>query len=184
MNFTKILLISFSLAADAFAVSLCKGITTKELTIKKCLKVGIFFGLLQALMPLLGFVLGSSVYNILNFIGHYVVFFFLVVIGAGMLYDAFCGEEKKYIDDFSFLTLFLLGVATSIDAFSVGISFAFLEIKLYVAVATIGLVAFILSSLGVYIGSKFGKDNSKKAKVVGGIILIILAIELLIEHLL
>lgn len=184
MNFIKILIISFSLAADAFAVALCKGINTKEYSINKSIKVGMYFGFFQSFMPLFGFCLGQTVRNIFYVVGHYVVFFFLVVIGAGMLYDAFCSEEHNMIDDYSFVTLFVSAIATSIDAFSVGITFVFMKVNLLLAIATIGIIAFILSGIGVYIGNRFGKDNSRKAKMVGGVILIVMAIELLLEHIL
>lgn len=184
MNFIKILIISLSLAADAFAISLCKGINTKNFSFKKCIKVGIYFGVFQAVMPVLGFILGTSVRSLLYVVGHYVVFFFLIVIGVSMIYDAFCGEERKILDDYSFITLLLSAIATSIDAFSVGITFVFLKVNLFVAVLTIGLVAFILSCIGVYIGNRFGRDDSRKSKLVGGAILIIMAIELLLEHIL
>ncbi len=183
MNITKLMLISLSLAVDAFAIALCKGINTKEYNFRKGLKVGFFFGVFQALMPLIGYALGNSVRDFFDFIGHYVVFFFLVLIGVSMLYDAFCGEDKKMFDDYSFITLTLLAIATSIDAFSVGITFVFLDVNLILAVSLIGIVAFILSYFGVFIGNKFGRDDSKKAKIIGGIILIALAIELLAEHL-
>lgn len=184
MNIVKILIISLSLAADAFAVAICKGINTKEFNYKKCIKVGIYFGLFQAIMPVLGYTLGTSVRDIFFFIGHYVVFFFLVVIGVSMLYEVFCGEEKIVTNDYSFVSMIMSAFATSIDAFSVGITFAFLKVNLLSSILVIGIITFLLSAIGVYIGNKFGRDDSKKAKLLGGIILIIMAIELLIEHIL
>lgn len=182
MGYIRILMISIGLAMDAFAVAVCKGISCKEVDKKKFLLVGFMFGIFQAVMPLIGYYVGSGLRKLIFAIDHYIVFIFLVVIGVNMIYESICGREEYSDSDINVKSLIVPAIATSIDAFSVGIMFAFTKINLLLSVLTIGLVAFVLSTVGVYIGSSFGKRFERKAKLFGGLILIILGIENLIEH--
>lgn len=182
MNYLEILVVSLGLAMDAFAVAVCKGISAKKVEFKNCLKVGFSFGLFQAFMPIFGFLLGKGFKNIVFAIDHYIVFCLLVIIGANMIYEAFCEKEKQYDAYFDFSSLLLPAFATSIDAFSVGITFALLKVHLFLSVVTIGVVAFVLSSFGVYLGGHLSHRSHKKAKVIGGSILILLGIKILLEN--
>lgn len=182
MDYIEILMISIGLAMDAFAVAVCKGISCKSINKKKCLLVGLMFGLFQAIMPLMGYSVGSGLRRLVFAIDHYIVFAFLVIIGVNMIYESICGKDEYSDSDISIKTLLVPAIATSIDAFSIGIMFAFVKINLIVSVLTIGIVAFILSTIGVYIGRGFGKRFEKRAKFIGGFILVIMGIKTLIEH--
>lgn len=182
MNYFEILVVSLGLAMDAFAVALCKGISAKNKIFKNCIKVGVYFGLFQAVMPILGFGIGKGFKNIVFAIDHYIVFCLLVIIGANMIYEAFCEQDKQYDAYFDFSSLLLPSLATSIDAFSVGITFALLKVHLLLAVVTIGIVTFVLSSFGVYLGGYLSQKSNKTAKVFGGCILIIMGIKILVEN--
>lgn len=182
MGYIGILMISVSLAMDAFAVAVCKGISCKEIDKKKCLLVGFMFGLFQAIMPTLGYYVGAGLRRFIFAIDHYIVFAFLVIIGVNMVYDSFCGKEDSLSEDISIKSLIVPAIATSIDAFSIGIMFAFMKVNLLASVLTIGIVAFLLSTVGVLIGSNFGKRFEKRAKFIGGIVLVIMGIKSLIEH--
>lgn len=182
MNFIEILLVGIGLSMDAFAVAIAKGIGCKTINKKKCLLVGLVFGLFQALMPVLGYYVGYSMRNLVYAIDHYIVFAFLVIIGSNMIHEACCGEEKSYNSDITLKGLIIPGFATSIDAFSVGITFAFMKVKLAFSVITIGLTTFLISAFGTYIGNSIGNKFEKKAKFLGGIILIIIGVKTLIEH--
>lgn len=182
MGYIEILMISIGLAMDAFAVAVCKGINCKVVDKKKILLVGFMFGIFQAIMPLIGYSVGAGLRRLIFAIDHYIVFIFLVVIGVNMIYESVCGREEYSGSDINVKSLIVPAIATSIDAFSVGIMFAFMKINLMLSVLTIGLVAFVLSAIGVYIGNSFGKRFEKKAKFLGGLILIIMGIKTLIEH--
>lgn len=182
MNFIEILMISIGLAMDAFAVSICKGISCREVDKKKCIKVGVSFGGFQALMPIFGFYIGAGLRKFVFTIDHFIVFGILVVLGANMIYECFCGKKEKMSDEISYKSLVIPAIATSIDALSVGITFAFLHVNVWIASFIIGIVAFIFSSMGVYIGNTIGSKGEKKAQFLGGIILIFMGIKVLIEH--
>ncbi len=182
MGYLEILMISVGLAMDAFAVAVCKGISCRNIDKKKCLLVGFMFGLFQSIMPLIGFFIGAGLRKFIFAIDHYIVFAFLVVIGVNMIYESFCGKEDYSVCDISVKFLIVPAIATSIDAFSIGIMFAFMKVKLCIAVLTIGVVAFILSTIGVCIGNSFGKRYEKRAKFFGGVILVIMGVKTLIEH--
>lgn len=182
MNFIEILLVGIGLSMDAFAVAVAKGIGCKTIDRKKCMLVGLIFGLFQALMPVLGYYVGYSMKNFVFAIDHYIVFGFLVVIGSNMIYEACCGESKSYNSDITLKSLLIPGFATSIDAFSVGITFAFMKVRLVFSVITIGITTFIISTFGAYIGNNIGNKFEKKAKLFGGIILIFLGVKTLIKH--
>lgn len=182
MDILELILIAFSLAMDAFAVALCKGLSIKIIDNKKPLIIGLYFGAFQSLMPLIGFLLGSNFKNAIVHIDHYAVLFLLSLIGINMILET--RKSSCDIDDkIDFKTMILLSLATSIDALAVGISFAFLKVNIFLSVLIIGLITFILSFIAVKIGFLFGSRLEKKAQIIGGIILILLGIKVLLEHL-
>ena len=182
MRFAELLLIALGLSMDAFAVSVCKGLSVKELKPRHALLVGSYFGGFQALMPLLGWLLGYRFESMITSIDHWVAFVLLALIGANMIRESF-SEEEEMNDDFGVKTMLLLAVATSIDALAVGITFAFLSVKILPAAGTIGLTTFLLSILGIYIGHVFGARWKSRAERVGGVILILIGLKILLEHL-
>ncbi len=182
MGFVELLLIAVGLSMDAFAVSVCKGLSVKELKPKHALLAGVWFGGFQALMPLLGWLLGIRFESLITSIDHWIAFALLAVIGANMIKESF-GEPDEQSDDFGLKTMFLMAVATSIDALAVGISFAFLSVDIVPAASLIGVTTFILSALGIYIGRVFGLRFKSKAELAGGIILIGIGLKILLEHL-
>lgn len=179
-----IILIAIGLAMDAFAVSVCKGLSMKKISIKKLLIIALYFGIFQALMPVIGYFLGESFENLVTSIDHWIAFILLLFIGINMLKEAFGkSEDDNKNDDTGFKTMIILGLATSIDALAVGITFAFLEINIFVIATIIGVITFIISAIGVVIGNKFGDKYEKKAEILGGVILIVMGIKILLEHL-
>lgn len=184
MNFTELILIAFGLAMDAFAVSICKGLALKKIDFKKCCIVGLWFGGFQGLMPLLGYFLGKNFKKYIENVDHWVAFALLALIGANMIKEALSKNEEKTDDSLAFKTMFLLAVATSIDALAVGITFGIIpDINIYFAVSTVGIVTFILSVAGVKIGNVFGVKYKSKAEFAGGLILILIGLKILLEHL-
>jgi putative Mn2+ efflux pump MntP len=183
MNYFEIFLIAVGLSMDAFAVSICKGLALKDVKIKHMVTVGLWFGGFQALMPLIGFYLGSAFRNYITAIDHWIAFILLLFIGINMVRESFSKEEDDLDASFAVKKMFLLAVATSIDALATGISFAFLDVNIFSAVTMIGLTTFIFSFVGIRIGSVFGKKYKSKAELAGGIILIILGVKILLEHL-
>ena len=181
--FIFIFLIGIGLAADAFAVSICKGLCMKKFNRKKSLIIGIYFGLFQSLMPIIGYLLGSSFENLIIKIDHWIAFILLSSIGANMIRESFINDESNNNDLVDIKTMLPLAIATSIDALAVGITFAFLKINILTSSLTIGITTFITSYIGVKIGNKFGTKYEAKAKLIGGIILIIMGIKILLEHL-
>ena len=197
MGIWELLLLALSVSMDAFAVSMCKGLSVKKARLKECMTCGIWFGGFQALMPLVGFFLGSLFAGKIEKFDHWVAFGLLVVIGANMLKEVFekeceCCDENA---DFSVKTMFLMAVATSIDALAVGISLSMAggvtsalvinaaEVGIYFVVLLIGICTGVLSALGVKIGNIFGSRYEKKAQFVGGAVLILLGVKILLEHL-
>lgn len=185
MGILELLLLAVGLSMDAFAVSICKGLSIKKLKLSHCLIAGVWFGGFQALMPALGYILGSAFEGYITTFDHWVAFILLGIIGGNMLKEGVSnGEESSADDSFAFKTMFLLAVATSIDALAVGITFALLpDVNILYAVTFIGISTFILSAAGVKVGNVFGLKYENKAQIVGGIILIILGIKILLEHL-
>ncbi len=170
---------------DAFAVSICKGLATKQVTLKHSAIAGAWFGGFQALMPLLGFLLGTTFDKYVRSIDHWIAFILLGAIGANMIKEALSKETEETDDSFGIKTMFVMAIATSIDALAVGISLAMLpQINIWVAISLIGATTFILSGIGVKIGNIFGNKYKSKAEFLGGAILIILGAKILIEHLL
>ena len=189
MGLGELLLLALGVSMDAFAVSICKGLAMKRATIKEGLTCGIWFGGFQAMMPLVGFFLGTLFASAIRAIDHWVAFLLLAFIGANMLKEAFekdcgcCGEEHDA--DLSVKTMFVMAVATSIDALAVGISLAMAgNVNIVSAVILIGAFTCGMSTLGVKIGNVFGSRFEKKAQFAGGAILILLGIKILVEHLL
>ena len=183
MGIIEILLISISLAMDAFAVSICKGVSMKKMNWKKAIVIGLYFGGFQMLMPIIGYMLGKGFENVVANIDHWIAFILLAGIGANMIKEAFSDESDKVNDNIDVKTMILLAIATSIDALAVGITFAFLKVNLILAISLIGIVAFALSVIGTKIGNRFGDKYGNKACLVGGVILILMGIKILIEHL-
>ena len=186
MGIGELLLLAVGLSMDAFAVSVCKGLGMTKSSVKGGLLCGLWFGGFQALMPLVGYFLGSLFAEAIEAFDHWVAFALLVLIGANMLKEALekgdsCSVEGR--GDFSVKTMFVMGVATSIDALAVGISLAMAgDVNIFQAVGLIGVVTFALSAVGVKVGSVFGCRYEKKAQLAGGVILILLGIRILLEH--
>ena len=184
MKILEILLISIGLAMDAFAVSICKGLSMKRKNLKKAIIIGGYFGFFQMIMPIIGYLLGYSFSGLVENIDHWIAFGLLCFIGGKMIIEAF-GEEESADDKTDFKTMLGLAVATSIDALAIGITYAFLDPEnSMIAFIIIGIVTFILSVLGVKIGNKFGDEFESKAEFIGGIILVGIGIKILLEHLL
>ncbi len=184
MGITELFLIALGLAMDAFAVSIGKGLSLKRVERKHALLAGCWFGGFQALMPLVGYALGVSFASLVTEIDHWIAFLLLSFIGGKMIWDTLRGgEEEGDDDDFSPRTMFLLAVATSIDALAVGVSFAFLGVSIWESVVLIGLVTLLLSAAGVYIGHLFGKRCRSWAALAGGCVLILIGVKILVEHL-
>ena len=182
MSFIEIFFIGIGLAMDAFAVSICKGLSMKKINYKKAEIVGLYFGVFQAGMVLIGDLLGNSFEEFIKNIDHWVAFVLLVCIGINMIREVF-QKEESYNDDVSFKTMVPLALATSIDALAWGITFACLSIKIAMPSITVGIITFVLSFIGVAIGKKFGNKFKTKAQILGGTILILLGIKILLEHL-
>lgn len=183
MDFISTLLIAIALAMDAFSVSLTKGFTQKDITIKQILWYGIFFGGFQALMPILGWALGVQLQSIVSAVAPWIAFFLLLLIGANMIRESFQDDEGESEDKFSFAELTLLAIATSIDAFAVGVTYAVLRTPILIPVIVIGLVAFLFTIAGIYIGRKIGDYLGDKFEILGGVILILLGFKILLEGL-
>ena len=182
MGIIELILLSIVLGMDAFAVSVCKGISMKKMNWKKACIIGLYFGGFQAIMPVIGYFFGSSFESIITNIDHWIAFILLAIIGAKMIQEAFQKEEEEYNEDISVKTMIVLSIATSIDALAVGITFAFLKVNLLLAITLIGTITFILSVIGTKIGNRFGDKYKSKAELAGGIILIIIGLKILLEH--
>ncbi|MBQ7066296.1 MAG: manganese efflux pump [Lachnospiraceae bacterium] len=183
MSVFTILTLAVGLAMDAFAVSICKGLAMKKVTAKKMFIVGIWFGGFQALMPTIGYVLGVQFQDKITAIDHWIAFVLLGLIGVNMIKEALSKEDEHADDSLAFRTMFILAIATSIDALAIGITFAFLKVNLAMAVSSIGIITLVLSMAGIKIGNVFGVKYKSKAELAGGIILILLGIKILLEHL-
>lgn len=163
----ELIFISIGLAMDAFAVSICKGLSMTKMNWKKALIIGAYFGFFQAIMPIIGYLLGSKFEHIITNIDHWIAFVLLTIIGGNMIKESRAVEVEYCNDDISFKTMIMLAIATSIDALVVGITFAFLRINFALSISMIGSITFILSVLGVKIGNKFGDKYENKAELVG-----------------
>ena len=170
---------------DAFAVSVCKGLSVGEVRAKHLIVAGLWFGLFQAGMPVLGYVIGDRLHGYIDHVDHWVAFILLASIGVNMLKEAFSGKEEKPADaSFGAKTMLVMAIATSIDALVVGVALAMEEdTNIWFSAAVIGVITFILSAVGVKLGSLFGKKYEKKARIAGGVILILIGLKVLLEHL-
>ena len=185
MSFIELLLIAIGLSMDAFAVSICKGLAMPKIQIKSAVIIGLWFGGFQALMPLIGYLLGVQFQAKITAIDHWIAFVLLILIGGNMIREALGkdDEEEETTADIRIKTMFVLAVATSIDALAIGVTFAFLQVHIVPAITLIGITTFLISVIGVKVGNIFGVRYKSKAEFVGGAILIILGIKILIEHL-
>ena len=183
MSLFGIIILSIGLGMDAFAVSICKGVSLKKNDLKKSITVASYMGIFQALMPVIGYLLGMSFADKITSIDHWLTFSLLVIIGIKMIKDSLGAEKEIVNDKIDFKEMIILAIATSIDALAVGITFAFLNVNLYIAISFIGIITFILCFLGAKIGSIFGDKYEGKAELTGGIILILLGIKIVLEHL-
>ena len=189
MGIGELLLLAVGVSMDAFAVSICKGLAMKKATVKASMTCGLWFGGFQALMPTIGFFLGTLFAEAIQAVDHWVAFFLLGIIGINMLKEAFeageeCGCCEEHNADMSAKTMFVMAVATSIDALAVGISLAMAgNVNIWLAACFIGICTCAFSAVGVQIGNVFGARFEKKAQIAGGVILILLGIKILLEHL-
>ena len=189
MNITIIFVINSALlgvglAMDAFAVSICKGLGMKKVTLKKAGIVGAYFGIFQAGMPLIGYLMGYRFQDKIKAIDHWIAFILLAIIGINMVKESLSKDDEEEIEesDLSFKSMLILSIATSIDALAVGITFAFLKVNIIPAVIFIGIITLIISMCGVKIGNIFGDKFKSKAELLGGIILICIGLKILLEH--
>lgn len=183
MSLLSLFVLAVGLSMDAFAVSVCKGLALKRITMKQAGLVGLWFGGFQAGMPLLGYILGAQFKDRITAIDHWIAFVLLAFIGGNMIKEALFSQEEEADASLATRTMFLLAIATSIDALAVGVTFAFLKVNILAAVSFIGVVTFTFSTAGVWVGSIFGTKYKARAELAGGIILILLGVKILLEHL-
>lgn len=183
MDMVETIFIALGLAMDAFAVSIANGITTKQLKVSNALKMAIFFGSFQAFMPVLGWLAGLNLRDLISGVDHWIAFGLLSFIGCKMIYEAVkMKTSEKEIASVSLYVLLLLSIATSIDALAVGLSFAFLKISIATPIIVIGTVTFLLSFIGVSFGNKFGHVFENKIEIAGGLILLGIGVKIVAEH--
>ena len=184
MDILELLLIAAGLSMDAFAVSICKGLSVQRLKPRHYLLTGAWFGGFQALMPSIGFLLGSAFDQYISAFDHWIAFVLLAFIGGNMVRESLSGDEECHDDSFGLRTMFLLAVATSIDALAVGVTFALLpDVHILSAVSLSGAATFLLSALGLKVGNVFGLRYKARAELAGGVILILMGLKILLEHL-
>ena len=184
MKLFEIFLTGVALAMDAFAVSICKGIKMKKLKWSHLVIIAIFFGGFQMLMPLIGWLLGSQLVQYIEAFDHWIAFVLLAIIGGNMIKESLDKDTCEMDPDFSFKTMLMMAIATSIDALAVGVSFAFLKVNIWTAILVIGLTTAAFSGVGLKLGNVFGCRYKSKAELAGGIILVLIGLKILIEHLL
>lgn len=183
MSLLELFIIAVGLSMDAFAVSICKGLSMLRMSWKKAIIVGLYFGGFQAGMPLLGYLLGSQFKNAITSVDHWIAFILLVLIGSNMVRESRNKDEEGCGESLSFPHMTVLAIATSIDALAVGVTFAFLQVQIVPAVSFIGITTLLLSIVGVKIGNRFGCRYKSRAEFAGGLILILMGIKILMEHL-
>ena len=183
MTIFELFVLAVGLSMDAFAVAVCKGLAIGRIQRKHVLIVGLWFGGFQALMPLIGYLLGSSFAEYIAAVDHWIAMILLVLIGGNMVRESLDKDPEHVNPSLGFKIMLVMAVATSIDALAVGVTFAFLEVRILPAVSFIGVITFLLSALGVKIGSIFGTKYKSKAELTGGVILILLGFKILLEHL-
>lgn len=182
MGFIELFLTAVGLSMDAFAVAICKGLKMQRLNLKQTALIAVFFGGFQALMPAIGWLLGSNFKKYIVSFDHWIAFLLLGFIGGKMIYESFKEDDEEVNNSFAIKELFVLAIATSIDALAVGITFAFFEVHILSAITIIGMTTFLLAAAGVFIGHKFGAVYKTKAELAGGIILVLIGIKILLEH--
>ncbi|MDO4275301.1 MAG: manganese efflux pump MntP family protein [Eubacteriales bacterium] len=182
MGLIELFLLAVGLSMDAFAVSICKGLSMPKMKWKNAVLAGLYFGGFQAIMPLLGYFLGSQFQEAIVNVDHWIAFILLTIIGVNMIRES-RGEADDLDDSFDIKTMLLLAVATSIDALAVGVTFAFLRVHILSAVLFIGAVTFCFSAAGIKIGNAFGAKYRAKAEIAGGVILVLIGLKILLEHL-
>ena len=183
MSFIEILLIAVSMSMDAFAVSICKGLSVRRVTPQQCLAVGGWFGGFQGVMPVIGFVLTSLFASLITSVSHWIAFGLLVFIGGNMIREALSKEEEEVDDSFAFMTMLTLAVATSIDALAMGVTLKLSGASIWLAAPMIALTTAILSPIGLKVGNLFGAKYKSKAELAGGVVLVALGIKILLEGL-
>ena len=193
MGIVELLFVAVGLSMDAFAVSICKGLALEKINFKKCAVCGLWFGVFQALMPFIGYLLGAGFQKYIEAFSSWIAFVLLALIGGNMIREAVSNDDEKTDGGLGFKTMFLLAIATSIDALAVGISFACVPVSLFggisellntvIAVIIIGITTFAISCAGVKIGNVFGEKYKAKAEIAGGVILILIGLKIIIEHL-
>lgn len=182
MGIAELLIIAVGVSMDAFAVSICKGLSVRELKPRQPVSAALWFGGFQALMPLVGYYLGISFADFVSEVDHWIAFILLGIIGGNMIKESLSKDECDYRPDFSFRTMLGLAVATSIDALAIGVSFAFLHVNIWMAVLVIGLTTGMFSAVGICVGKFFGCRYKSKAEFAGGFILIVMGLKILLEH--
>lgn len=183
MDLWELFVIAVGLSMDAFAVSICKGLSTPRLRLRHSLICGGYFGLFQALMPLLGWLLGVRFQAMIASLDHWIAFILLGIIGVNMIRESRENEEESVDSSFTFRTMLPLAVATSIDALAVGVTFAFLQVDILPAVLFIGCTTFVISAVGVKVGAVFGARFQHQAELLGGVVLVLMGVKILAEHL-
>ena len=183
MGLWELFILAVGLSMDAFAVAICKGLAIRKLRLRQALVVGLWFGAFQALMPTIGYLLGSAFAGLVTSVDHWIAFVLLAIIGANMIREGIRGDEESCNPSLSFKVMLMLAIATSIDALAVGVTFAFLKVNIVAAVLFIGCVTFTISAVGVKIGNVFGARYKSKAEVFGGVVLILIGLKILLEHL-
>lgn len=183
MSLFELFLLAIGLSMDAFAVAICKGLSMQQFNQKHAAIIALYFGAFQALMPAIGYLLGSRFQQSITAYDHWIAFILLALIGGNMIKESFDHETETNSPSIHFQEMLILAIATSIDALAVGVTFAFLQVSLIPAVSTIGIITFLISVLGVKIGNVFGMKYKSKAEFAGGVILILIGGKILIEHL-
>lgn len=184
MSVLEIALIGIGLAMDAFAVSICKGLAMKKMSYQKAVIIALFFGAFQALMPALGYVLGTTFASKIATIDHWIAFILLGLVGINMIKEAMSKDEDGCLDDaLHFGNLIMLSVATSVDALAIGITFAFFNVSIVLSTVIIGIITFVICVIGVKVGNVFGEKYKSKAEFAGGVLLIIMGCKILVDHL-
>lgn len=183
MSLIELFLLALGLSMDAFAVAVCKGLAMQKLLLRHAVIVGLYFGGFQALMPLLGYLLGNRLQDAIKAYDHWIAFLLLGLIGFNMIRESFGGEPESGNASMDVRTMLILAIATSIDALAVGVTFAFLDVQILPAVTVIGCTTFLLSMIGVKAGAVFGIRYKSRAELAGGVILILIGFKILVEHL-
>ena len=183
MSTYELFIIAVGLSMDALAVAICKGLSMAKMSWRKGIIVGLWFGGFQALMPLIGYLLGAQFESKITAFDHWIAFILLGLIGGNMIREGVSGDEEKTDDSVSIKSMLPLAIATSIDALAVGVTFAFLRVNIVYAVSFIGVITFLPSTVGVKVGNVFGARYKSKAEIAGGVILILMGLKILIEHL-